>query len=93
MDNNDFLTDWGLSLIVFLPLVGALVMMLIPKAEEQLHKVVALVASLASAAVGIAVFADFDYDQADKLQFVVDKRSSAPATWSALTGSRSRCSP
>ena len=59
MDNNQFLTDWGLSLIVFLPLVGALVMMLIPKAEEQLLKVVALVASLASAAVGIAVLADF----------------------------------
>jgi NADH-quinone oxidoreductase subunit M len=73
MDNNEFLTDWGLSLIVFLPLVGALVMMLIPKAEEQLHKVIALVASLASAGVGIAVFADFDYDQAEKLQFVVDK--------------------
>jgi NADH-quinone oxidoreductase subunit M len=28
---------------------------------------------LASAGVGIAVFADFDYDHADKLQFVVDK--------------------
>ena len=24
MDNNDFLTDWGLSLMVFLPLAGAL---------------------------------------------------------------------
>ena len=73
MDNNQFLTTWGLSLIVFLPLVGALVMMLLPKAEEQLHKVVALVASLASAGVGIAVFADFDYNHADKLQFLVDK--------------------
>ncbi|MGH9084149.1 MAG: complex I subunit 4 family protein [Acidimicrobiales bacterium] len=73
MDNNEFLTDWGLSLIIFLPLVGALVMMLIPKAEEQLHKVIALVASLASAGVGVAVFADFDYDNAGRLQFLVDK--------------------
>jgi NADH-quinone oxidoreductase subunit M len=73
MDNNQFLTDWGLSLMVFLPLAGALLMMLIPKADEQLHKVVALGASLASAAVGIAVLADFDYDNAGKLQFVVDK--------------------
>ena len=39
---NDFLNDWGLTLAMFLPLVGALVMLLIPKAEEQLHKVVAL---------------------------------------------------
>ena len=71
--NNDFLTDWGLSLMVFLPLAGALLMLVIPKAEEQLHKAVALGASLASAAVGVAVMADFDYDQADKLQFLVDK--------------------
>jgi NADH-quinone oxidoreductase subunit M len=73
MDNNDFLTDWGLTLMVFLPMAGALVMMLIPKVEEQLLKVVALGASLASAAVGIAVLADFDYDNASALQFVVDR--------------------
>ena len=71
--NNDFLTDWGLSLMVFLPLAGALIMMLIPKAEEGVHKVVALGASLASGAVGIALLIDFDYDHAEKLQFVVDK--------------------
>ncbi|MEQ1785915.1 MAG: NADH-quinone oxidoreductase subunit M [Acidimicrobiales bacterium] len=74
MDNNDFLTGWGLSLMVFLPLAGALVMMLIPKAEEQLIKVVALGSTLASAAFGIAVIADFDYDNAGKLQFVVDHK-------------------
>jgi NADH-quinone oxidoreductase subunit M len=74
MDNNDFLTDWGLTLVVFLPLAGALLMMLIPKGEEQLLKVVALGSSLASAAFGIAVMADFDYDQSEVLQFVVDKQ-------------------
>jgi NADH-quinone oxidoreductase subunit M len=74
MDNNDFLTGWGLSLMVFLPLAGALVMMLIPKAEEQLIKVVALGTTLASAAVGVAVMADFDYDDAGTLQFVVDHK-------------------
>jgi NADH-quinone oxidoreductase subunit M len=73
MDNNQFLTDWGLSLMVFLPLVGALLMMLLPKADEQLHKLVALGASLASAAVGLAVLIDFNYDKAGDLQFVVDK--------------------
>ena len=31
---------WALSLVVFLPLVGAIVMMAIPKAEEELHKVI-----------------------------------------------------
>ena len=74
MDNNDFLTDWGLSLMVFLPLAGALLMMLIPKAEEQLHKVVALgrLAGLGRRRRR-ACSLDFDYDHADKLQFVVDK--------------------
>ena len=73
MDNNDFLTSWGLSLTVFLPLAGALVMMLIPKAEEQLVKVVALGSTLASAGVGVALLADFNYDRAGELQFVVNK--------------------
>ena len=38
--------------MVFLPLVGALVMMLIPKAEEELHKTLALITSVAVAVVG-----------------------------------------
>ena len=73
MDNNQFLTDWGLTLMVFLPLAGALVMLLIPKTEETLHKWLALGVSLAAAGVGAAVFADFDYGQTETLQFVVDK--------------------
>ena len=82
MDNNQFLTDWGLSLMVFLPLAGALLMMLIPKADEELHKVIALLASLASGAVGVAVLTDFNYDRAGDLQFVVDK------TWIEVISSR-----
>jgi NADH-quinone oxidoreductase subunit M len=74
MNNNQFLTDWGLTLMVFLPLAGALVMLLVPREEEQAHKWIALLASLAAAAFGIAVFADFDYDQTENLQFVVDER-------------------
>jgi NADH-quinone oxidoreductase subunit M len=73
MDNNQFLTDWGLTLMVFLPLAGALVMMLIPKTEESAHKWVALVVALATAGIGAAVIADFDYGATDRLQFVVDK--------------------
>ena len=94
MDNNQFLTDWGLSLMVFLPLAGALVMMLIPKAEEQLHKVVALGASLASAAVGIAVMVDFDYDRAGdaavRRQQGMDRGHQLPVHPSASTACRCR---
>ena len=44
---KDLLNGWGLPAVTFLPLVGAAVMMLIPKGEENLHKVVALATSLA----------------------------------------------
>lgn len=73
MDNNQFLTDWGLTLMVFLPLAGALVMLLIPRAEETTHKVVALAVALATAGIGGAVIADFDYGATDTLQFTVDR--------------------
>jgi NADH-quinone oxidoreductase subunit M len=71
--DNDFLNEWGLALMVFLPLAGAGVMLLIPKVEEGLHKLVALVTSLATAGVGVALLAEFDYDRASELQFHTDK--------------------
>jgi NADH-quinone oxidoreductase subunit M len=69
---KDFLNSWGLSLAVFLPLVGAVVMLLIPKREEHLHKTIALVTSLAVAVVGVLLLTNFDYDAGGTLQFVVD---------------------
>jgi NADH-quinone oxidoreductase subunit M len=73
MDNNQFLSDWGLTIMVFLPLAGALVMLLIPRTEEHLHRTLALVVTLATAGVGAAVLADFDYSASETLQFVVNK--------------------
>ena len=69
---KSFLNDWGLILAVFLPLAGALVMMLVPKESENVHKQLALVTSLASAVVGVLIMVNFNYDRAGKLQFVVD---------------------
>jgi NADH-quinone oxidoreductase subunit M len=64
--------NWVLSVGTFLPLAGVLVMLFIPKAEEQLHKLVALVIALATLGVGIFTLTQFNYDNADKLQFVAD---------------------
>ena len=64
---------WALSLVVFLPLLGALAMMAVPKEEEATHKLIALGSSLAALAVGIYVVATFDYDRSSELQFLVDK--------------------
>jgi NADH-quinone oxidoreductase subunit M len=73
MDNNQFLSDWGLTIMVFLPLAGALAMLLIPRTEEHLHRTLALVVTLATAGVGAAVLADFNYGASETLQFVVNK--------------------
>ena len=70
---KDFLNDWGITAMVFLPLVGAVVMMLIPKAEEELHKTLALVTSLGVAVIGALLALNFDWDKSAELQFVVDK--------------------
>ena len=63
---------WLLSVGVFLPLVGVLVMLFIPREEEVLHKSIAVVTAGATLAVGIVTMFRFDYDQASKLQFFVD---------------------
>ncbi|MEZ5373622.1 MAG: NADH-quinone oxidoreductase subunit M [Microthrixaceae bacterium] len=74
---------WVLPLLTFLPLVGAVVMMLlIPKEAESTHKLIALGTSLATAALGIAMFASFNYDASKDLQFVVDQ------AWIPRIGSR-----
>jgi len=70
---HDFLEDWGLTLVTFIPVVGAIVLMAIPKAEEAMIKLVALATSLATAAVGVLLLLDFDYDRAGELQYVVDE--------------------
>ena len=65
--------SWALSLAVFLPLVGAVVMMLLPKESETAIKSTALATTIATAGVGVWILANFDYDATDKLQFDVNK--------------------
>jgi NADH-quinone oxidoreductase subunit M len=77
---TSFLDHWGLTLATFIPLVGVAIMLLIPKAEEQLHKIVALATSLAVAVVGILLMTHFSYTPTDRyprgsgnLQFTINK--------------------
>jgi NADH-quinone oxidoreductase subunit M len=64
--------NWVLSVGTFLPLVGVLVMMFIPRGEELLHKQIALVTALATFGLAIYTITQFDFGQADKLQFFAD---------------------
>src|SRR4051794_38127162 len=65
-DNN-----WILSVGTFLPLVGVLIMLFIPKREEALVKQVGILTAAATLAVGIATLALFNYDKAEVQQFSV----------------------
>ncbi len=70
---EDLLDSWGPTAAVFLPVVGAALMLVVPKAQEQLHKTIALVSSLAVFGVLIAIAGYFDYAQGGTLQYVVDQ--------------------
>jgi NADH-quinone oxidoreductase subunit M len=67
---NEFLKDWGLTLAVFLPLVGAVAMLAVPRANELRHKQIAVVTTLLTAGVGVWLLIDFDYHAGSRLQYV-----------------------
>ena len=71
---EDFLRHWGPSLAIFGPLVGAAIMMVIPRAEEAWHKWVSLLSSLFVLVVMVGIAGYFDYDKSGTLQFVTDKK-------------------
>jgi NADH-quinone oxidoreductase subunit M len=66
--------QWLLSLVVFLPLVGALVIAALPKGQHALIRLVALVASGAALVFGILSLVRFDFDHTRSFQFVVNTK-------------------
>jgi NADH-quinone oxidoreductase subunit M len=58
-----------LTAAIFLPIVGALLVALIPRNNEPLLKAVALLVTLATAVVGVLLLFGFDYDDAGSLQY------------------------
>jgi NADH-quinone oxidoreductase subunit M len=62
--------NWALTVGTFLPLVGVLIMLFIPKAEEALIKSVAIATAIATLAVGIYTMTQFDFGHAGTMQFV-----------------------
>jgi len=72
---------WGLSLTVFLPLVGVGMLLLIPKAQERLIKFVALGFALASFAASVLLLFRFEFGASEVFQFGTD------LTWIPAIGS------
>jgi NADH-quinone oxidoreductase subunit M len=69
----DWFDSWGVTLAVFLPAAGMVVVIAIPKSQERALKVTTLATTLATLAVGVAMLARFDYDRTGALQFDVNK--------------------
>ncbi len=67
-----FEDGWGLSLIVFLPLLGAFTVLAIPKKHESVIKVTSLLFALASLGVSLGALAAFDFDAAATKQLGTD---------------------
>ena len=65
--------SWALTLTVLIPAVGAAVLLLLPRAEEDAIKLVALLATLATFAATVAIGFRFKYDHGSGLQFDVNK--------------------
>ncbi|MBA3266912.1 MAG: NADH-quinone oxidoreductase subunit M [Acidimicrobiia bacterium] len=61
-----------LSVAVFLPIIGAVVLAVIPRAREELLKATALLVTLATTGVGVYLLAAFDYGDSGRLQFTVN---------------------
>src|SRR3954462_743713 len=64
---------WALSLAIFLPMAGALVLMVLPRESEDTLKGVALVTSLATLVAGVYILFQFDYDHTKTPQFEVNR--------------------
>src|SRR6266568_7883148 len=66
--------EWLLSAVVFLPLVGAGVIMALPKAQHALIRLAALASSGAALAFGIVALVRFDFDHTRTFQYVINTR-------------------
>jgi len=77
-----FENGWGLSLIVFLPLAGALLVLLLPRKQERAAKFTALIFALASFAGSVYAAVTFDLGSSAQFQFGAD------LPWISAIGSR-----
>src|SRR5437762_6025770 len=65
--------SWALTLTILIPGVTAFAVMLIPRAEEEAIKWVALLGSVATLGVVVGILFEFKYDHSSRLQMNVDK--------------------
>jgi len=69
----DWFDSWGLTLVVFLPVVGMAALLFVPRRNEMALKAVALVTTLVTLGVTVGVLAAFDYGRTRELQLDVNR--------------------
>jgi NADH-quinone oxidoreductase subunit M len=67
----ELLNEWGLSLVVFLPVLGAVLMAAIPRSNENAIKRLGVLVSAATFLVSLGLVANFDFSRASEYQFEV----------------------
>src|SRR4051795_6121803 len=68
------LDHWALTGAIFIPIIGAALLGLVPRRAELTLKAGALLASLASLGLVIYLMARFDYSHSSRFQFVANKQ-------------------
>ncbi len=66
--------DWAISIATFLPLLGAVVIALVPREKDRLVRGLGIVFTAAAMLVALALALDFDYGSGAALQFEVNTR-------------------
>jgi len=66
--------SWGLTLVVFLPVVGMAVVLLIPRGDERSLKMAALATTLVTFGATVGVLVDFDYGRTGAMQLEVNRK-------------------
>jgi NADH-quinone oxidoreductase subunit M len=67
----ELLNEWGLTVVVFLPVLGALVMAAIPRSNETAVKRLGALVAVATFLISLVIAFNFDYSQASAYQFEV----------------------
>ena len=70
---ESFVNNWGLTLIIFLPLLGSVAVALMPRDDESSQKTVGLGFALATLAMTVVTATYFNFDKAGENQFVQNK--------------------
>ncbi|MEX0667189.1 MAG: hypothetical protein WD313_02535, partial [Acidimicrobiia bacterium] len=67
----ELLNEWGLTVVVFLPVLGALVMAAIPRSNENAIKRLGALVAVATFLLSVVLAFSFDYSAASAYQFEV----------------------